>query len=116
MAKIHIQTFENLSLGTHFRYLFSFLYMFDTIAQFSPNPFMIQSLNTTPLSFFSPLFAKTGKTILSKNANFWQEFNIPFQVGPTLYSPTRASFTHARTGLAREDSCKLAAYFRAHKS
>ena len=47
--------------------------MFNTIAQFSPNQFIIQSLNNIPpppLLSLSPLFANTGKTIPSKNANF----------------------------------------------
>lgn len=45
--------------------------MFNTIAQFSPNQFMIQSLNNhPPPPSLSPLFANTGKTIPSKNANF----------------------------------------------
>ena len=47
--------------------------MFNTIAKFSQNQFIIQSLNNTPpppLLSLSPLFANTGKTIPSKNANF----------------------------------------------
>ena len=64
--------------------------MFNTIAQFSPNQFIIQTLNNIPppppLLSLSPLFANTGKTIPSKNANFLAGIQHPHSKLDQLYT------------------------------